>query len=225
MVIYALNISKLQNKTYLSFFGKYVTKDLKNIKLINRAISTVLGEILIKYILSFRYGMQWDEIYFEMNEYGKPILKNNKNLYFNISHSKDWVVCVLDDEEVGIDIEKITECKIGIAKRFFCDEEYSFIMSKDYNEYNDAFVEIWTLKESYLKAIGTGLCKSLNSFCVVEKNKIKLISSNYSFKQFSDIKDYKLTVCSLRKSKSFPKEINYIDVNKIISFLNRKVYY
>lgn len=40
------------------------------------------------------------------NEYGKPYLDNG--LYFNISHSKNVIVCVISDREVGIDIEYLT---------------------------------------------------------------------------------------------------------------------
>lgn len=43
-----------------------------------------------------------------------------------------------------------------IAERFFYPEEWVFIKSLPDEEQMKAFFEVWTLKEAYLKAIGTG---------------------------------------------------------------------
>lgn len=80
------------------------------------------------------------------NENNKPYLENS-NYYFNISHSKDYIVCVLSNNEIGIDIEKITY-KENIVNRFFNEKEK--IKSTNSKE----FTIIWTKKESYLKCLG-----------------------------------------------------------------------
>ena len=39
-------------------------------------------------------------------EKGKPFIVGVENVFFNISHSGDYVVCSVSDREIGIDIEK-----------------------------------------------------------------------------------------------------------------------
>lgn len=38
-------------------------------------------------------------------EHGKPFLSYRPSLHYNISHSGEYVVCILADQEVGIDIQ------------------------------------------------------------------------------------------------------------------------
>ena len=62
---------------------------------------------------------------------------------------------------------------ITIAERFFHVDEYSHILKcKNKLKY---FYFLWTVKESYLKAIGTGLSKSRVSFCVKRDQSGKII--------------------------------------------------
>ncbi|MCL0028295.1 hypothetical protein M1M88_01070 [Peptococcaceae bacterium] len=44
---------------------------------------------------------------FVENDYGKPFLKNTNDLYFNVSHSGEWVVCAIHHHPIGIDIEQV----------------------------------------------------------------------------------------------------------------------
>lgn len=88
-----------------------------------------------------------------------------ETLEFSVSHSGDYVALILADDcdtEVGIDIEEHQEQnKIEqIAKRFFTEEEYGAIDSVN------RFYMYWTLKESFLKAIGRGLSYPMNQFSV-----------------------------------------------------------
>lgn len=60
--------------------------------------------------------------------------------------------------------EKIIPIDLRIGKRFFINKEYEYIMNKNLISRLEYFYEIWTLKESYIKAVGMGLSISLNSF-------------------------------------------------------------
>lgn len=53
------------------------------------------------------------------NDYGKPYFKDFEKINFNISHSGEYVVCCFSDKEIGVDIEKIRNHNIEIAKSFF----------------------------------------------------------------------------------------------------------
>nr|WP_237391871.1 4'-phosphopantetheinyl transferase superfamily protein [Paenibacillus dendrobii] len=88
-------------------------------------------------------------------------------MHFNISHSGEWVVCALDSLPVGVDVEEIKEAPFEISKRFFSREERTFLFNEAEEVRNESFYYIWTLKESYIKAIGQGLSYGLESFTVL----------------------------------------------------------
>ena len=102
------------------------------------------------------------------NEFGKPFLKNYPEFQFNISHSGDWVVASVANKPVGIDVEVINEIKdfMGIAARFYSDQEYEHLTQCKEDFRLDMFFDIWTKKESLIKAVGKGLSISLKSFTV-----------------------------------------------------------
>lgn len=65
------------------------------------------------------YDLPIDQIVFQTEGNGKPVVRHIPSFHFNLSHSGDWVVCAIDDAPVGIDIEEIKPIDLAIAKRFF----------------------------------------------------------------------------------------------------------
>lgn len=91
-------------------------------------------------------------IKFHKNQYGKPYLKEHPKFNFNISHSGNFVACVVDDKPVGIDIEEVRYIEYEeIAKNFFTVSEFCYIIKQNLNDQLSKFYEIWILKESYIK--------------------------------------------------------------------------
>lgn len=77
------------------------------------------------------------------------------------------------DGMVGIDLEKITKPKPELHSLLFREEE-ECMGAKD-------FFNRWTIKESYLKAIGTGLLVDLQEIELEEKigvNSMSTINKN-----------------------------------------------
>ena len=64
---------------------------------------------------------------------GKPYLKD-KSIYFNLSHSGDYVVLAVADYEVGVDIEKIEPYDHAIAARCFTQGESEWLQSQGTDE-------------------------------------------------------------------------------------------
>ncbi len=91
---------------------------------------------------------------------GKPYIENS-NLYFNLSHSGDYALCVCGDKKVGCDIEKIKACNLKVAQRFFCENEFKALRNSEASAY--VFSKMWTLKESALKFSGNGISGGLDS--------------------------------------------------------------
>lgn len=127
----------------------------------------------------------------EYNEYGKPYLKNN-DFYFNKSYSYDLGILIINENECGVDIEKIHKYDDVMAKRILSACEYNFVNSKKNKDY--FFTLLWTLKESYLKCIGTGINTKLNSISFVQNNKLLFNNFGYKFRIIK-IKNYVISIC------------------------------
>ena len=123
--------------------------------LLNHAIKENYPELAIPVTVSYE----------EKN--GKPYLLEHANVFFNLSHSGDYVVCVLDTVPVGIDIEKCKSFKENVARRFFAPDEYEDMMSvQDEAIRENRFYQYWVLKESFMKATGLGMQLDMKSFKV-----------------------------------------------------------
>ncbi len=95
------------------------------------------------------------EIEISIGLQGKPQVTG---LEFNLSHSGDVVAYAVSDRPVGIDVERIRSMDLsGIIQRFFAPSEFAAWQKLPPAEQELAFFQTWTVKEAYLKAIGTGL--------------------------------------------------------------------
>lgn len=96
------------------------------------------------------------------NKYGKPSLSEYSNVRYNVSHADGISACIVSEYECGIDCENVREYRPNVMKRAFSDNEKNMILSAPENQRNLLFFRLWTLKESYIKAIGMGLSFPLN---------------------------------------------------------------
>ncbi len=99
---------------------------------------------------------------------------------FSLSHTRDCAaVAVGMPQKLGIDIEMTDRSvkALELAERFFTQEEKRDIFSQPGpGQCLQRFIRYWTLKESYLKALGLGLTKRLFSFAFqVEDNTASLL--------------------------------------------------
>lgn len=225
MKIYAVKIleitkEKLDNLCLLiSLEKKYKIENFLNKE---DKIRTLIGEMLIRSIIVNELKIKNNEMIFDKNGYGKPYLKGYPIINFNISHSNDFVVCIIDDKPIGIDIEQVKQIEYrDIAKNFFTTSEYNYIFKQNLESEINKFYKIWTLKESYIKCKGKGLSIPLKSFSIdIDKSKgIKVICNNeykkFVFKMFYGVLGYKIAVCSVNKEIS--NNIIMIDQNSLIN--------
>jgi phosphopantetheinyl transferase len=79
---------------------------------------------------------------------------------FNLSHSGDWVICVIGrDCRVGVDIEAPRRRRAyrALAAEYFAAAESERLATLPEDSCREAFYQLWTLKESYLKARKVGI--------------------------------------------------------------------
>ncbi|MFP1739484.1 4'-phosphopantetheinyl transferase family protein [Lonsdalea quercina] len=116
------------------------------------------------------------ELAFARTPLGKPFLPRYPQLHFNLSHTEAaFAFAIAQGDAVGVDVEGNrgrVEHKRGVAKRFFHPDEACWLdQFCDEEAYAQAFIRIWTRKEAYLKALGLGLSKPLDSFsCLTREN-------------------------------------------------------
>ena len=122
---------------------------------------------------------------------GKPRIAGQDQFHYNLSHSGNRVVIAYGDSPVGADVQQMhmDAGKEALAKQFFTKEEQAYVFQCP--ELTEArFYQVWTGKESYLKYLGTGLKKSLESFSILSPE----ISPMLRFRILPD--GYCLSLCS-----------------------------
>ncbi len=109
---------------------------------------------LLKENLSKLYSVEKDKIEIKKDSLGCPYTDDLENAFISISHCEGMIACAVSDSRVGIDVEALSERRKRLEKRIFTENEIKII--DDCEDENTAFFTLWTLKEAYLKAIGTG---------------------------------------------------------------------
>lgn len=204
-----------------------ISKDKKNRLLrfldIKDRIRGVLAEVIVRETILSQFSGRNDELIFEVNEYGKPFLRNHPaRIKYNVSHSVDWIVVAFSNQPIGVDIERIRNFDMEIAKNFFATEEVCLLKREADKDFS--FCKLWTLKESYMKFLGTGFYEKLDSFAIDFTKIAPLLirSDNNDFPRFDflgEIPGYCLSICSdLIEQPRFYK----LDEKELIyNFLNR----
>lgn len=113
---------------------------------------------------------------FVRTEHGRPLIAGAASdpetrwLTFNLSNTTGLVACaVARERELGVDVEWMDRRgqALEVADRFFSAPEVEELRARSEDRQLDRFFDYWTLKESYIKALGKGLTLPLESFALV----------------------------------------------------------
>lgn len=160
---------------------------------------------------------------FHTNKFGKPFIANsslNNLLHFNISHTNKLIVLAVSKQPyIGVDVEymKKNDKIIEIANRYFAPQELKLLLNKGIKEQACCFYDLWTLKESYIKAKGGGLSIPLNEFYFTFLNQIKINFSptldddcgNWQFWKFDLGSSHKLAIATMNESQKNTYNIGF----------------
>jgi 4'-phosphopantetheinyl transferase len=130
----------------------------------------VFGRGILRTLLGNYLRQEASKITFVYGLYGKPAIgsmHSNKTLQFNLAHSNEWAVYVFGwDQPLGIDLEHIRPMPDvdDLAERVFSASESALIHSLFDDQKWETFFTIWTCKEAFLKARGSGLTIPLDQF-------------------------------------------------------------
>ena len=153
-------------------------------------LSLCLQKIMINEIFSIDY----QDIIIKKNEWGKPYFENTLGFDFNISHDKDFIVGTCAYAKIGIDVMNINnEIKIEIFNSLDKD-----LLNKIKTSENSQLelIKLWTLIESYFKAIGIGLHFDFNNV-IINDNTIQYLHFDKLKYKYIYFENYITCICTI----------------------------
>ena len=133
------------------------------------------------------------------DRFGKPFFTKASDVYFSLSHSGNYAVCLIGGSKAGCDTQRYSTGRLSVAARFFAKEECKYIFSRHGSERRErAFFRIWTMKESFVKAHGEGLRLPLSSFSVIpERSGARMVYQGmpYRFFEYKKLPNHALSIC------------------------------
>ncbi|NCJ05587.1 4'-phosphopantetheinyl transferase superfamily protein [Synechococcales cyanobacterium C] len=119
---------------------------------------------LLRYCLSQYLAVEPVQVHFTYGAKGKPALQSSAGLAFNLSHSQNRAVYAFSQENIGVDLEQISDSTpyLELAARFFLPQEYQQLVALPAPQQQRAFFQTWTRKEACIKLRGTSLGEDLS---------------------------------------------------------------
>src|SRR3712207_1429872 len=177
---------------------------------------TAIAEILLKMIFINELNLR--KIYFSRTRDGVLFFKNWENYFFSISHSENYIVVIVSNFEVGIDIQFMNKNMIKIANRFFYPEEIEYVYRTE-EKIEEHFYEVWTKKESYYKYMNHKLHSNFLSI-----NTMQDIGSSdkRAMGKFNTIiikNNYMLTICATEVITDLENKIYFVPSFELNNFI------
>jgi 4'-phosphopantetheinyl transferase len=225
--ITAISLSDLRNSgvssvELLKLLPESSHEKLENISSPDSYSRSLLGEALARYSIIRYAGISNADIHFAPGQKGKPFLVGFPDVHFNITHSGEMVACATAGKDVGIDIEHHRKVNFRVAERFFSPGEIEDLLALDEALRQDYFFTLWTIKESFLKAIGSGLTRTLNSFTVIRTPQgYKLngdkLSETFTVRTYILPGEFHLAICC--KDPFLPESVKMVTIREILELL------
>ena len=130
-----------------------ILERLKTVSADRRRMEIEAGGYLLGKALMDEYGLSDNDVRtvkVAYKEHGKPYLPDYPSICYNISHSEDLVVLATSDEEIGVDVLYRSRKVVDnlASKVLFPGNEMETQMS---------VVEVFSIKEAYVKLTGCGI--------------------------------------------------------------------
>lgn len=220
MKIYAARVCEVPCRLCGRLFPLLDSKRLERVTALKhekeRLRSIYAGLLLRHAFLAEGYSEQmWRDIEIVEGSHGKPYLQNCTDFFYSLSHSGEWVICAVDELEIGADIQEVGTLKLAVAKRFYSNKEYHRLLqyaSEPERQTMDLY-RIWAAKESCVKftgrGIGAGIHRYVTDSAYTHINDIEE-DRFYFTRLYEEIQGYIICVCSGREC--FPEHIIITDL-------------
>lgn len=130
----------------------------------------LVAHALTRLILARYEGVAPAAVSFTRNAFGRPELHDSPcELRFSLSHARAFAALAITTTwDIGLDLECDDRpvSPLAIAERYFAPAEVAWLRALPLEGLKSAFVDLWTLKEAYIKARGLGLSMALDEFAI-----------------------------------------------------------
>ena len=154
--------------TYATLLTSKETAKQQRYKFAKDRHDALITRAFIRDLLSYYADIAPQDWQFEKGEKDKPeIINCPLPLRFNISHTKNLIICAVTlEDDIGCDVENTGRSNdvLAIAERYFSPTESKELFALPVAQQRNRFFDYWTLKESYIKAWGLGLAIPLKDF-------------------------------------------------------------
>ena len=124
---------------------------------------------ILRSILSRYLAQKPEEIQISTSERGKPYLPTG-NIQFNLSHSNNLMICgITSGPRIGVDIQHVypIDNLERVIPKILSPQEIDFLEKTPQRDKLEHFFMIWTAKEAFLKALGSGFQSPVNTIQLV----------------------------------------------------------
>lgn len=152
------------NYEKLDYFTSLLSEDemekAANFRFLKDQKQWAISRGILRSLLGMYLGLRPRNIEILYGLWGKPRLLDKLSLYFNVSHSKDYVIYALSSKyEVGIDLEYIDpsiDIDTMAPSILSSPQELNYWQTVKKGEKISAFFKLWVCKEAFLKTYGKG---------------------------------------------------------------------
>lgn len=150
---------------------------------------------LLDLALASEFDLRPDVLAIEKTQNGKPVLAGYPDIHFSSSHCQGAAVVSVAGIPIGIDIENVRSFSPYAAAKALSADEKRTVQASDQPDTD--FFKLWTLKESYLKALGVGMCIPLKevAFSLVPDGTVTCLMDHCHFHLIGEIPGFVIAVC------------------------------
>jgi 4'-phosphopantetheinyl transferase len=146
--------------------------------------------------------------------FGKPLAEG---IGFNISHCQMCVALLTSDRDCGVDVEAVRDFDRDTLPLCFTTGEQKQIVSA--RDSRGMYYTLWTLKESYLKTIGSGISHNLLSIeFEVSSDGVRCSEEGYLFDSFLYAGKYRISGCTTSGEvleSNFPPAVTRVTLEEL----------
>lgn len=163
----------------------------------NKQINKVLKEKFLFFVINDYLNKNIKKMLLYTDENGnKKINAEGKEFYYSVSYSKKYMICGINDDVIGVDIEYKDPKYLSSILTILNKEELNNISLNNINEY----YKYWCLKEAYSKFLGKGFLLDFKKFEFHLNDEI-IVFNEYTntfergFTLINNIENYQIAIC------------------------------
>ncbi|MBP7837344.1 4'-phosphopantetheinyl transferase superfamily protein [Candidatus Saccharibacteria bacterium] len=120
--------------------------------------ATKAGYVLLSEMLERYLGIRYDAESIQRLPGGKPV--DSRGMFmFSYSHSGDFVMCAVGDQDLGVDIECTREVDTRVLQRLLSQQDVIDRIDP---------LRAWVAKEAYAKYTGKGIAEGFSKLSVTQ---------------------------------------------------------